>query len=113
MSHPDVEVRAEGDACDRIELACAEGMEPYVDRCGCGCIRAAGAAFACADDDDCVPEGCCRPTGCVARDAGGVPRCHHDEVNLCCQCEDCRASVSGCACVDGLCRTTWDPGVCG
>ena len=109
MTHPDVRILARGDACNDIELRCPEGQRPYQDRCSCGCLLESGTRFECENDADCVPEDCCRPTGCVARTD---PSCAHDEDALCCFCGDCRAGVESCLCEDGLCRTQWDESTC-
>ena len=108
-SHPSVRVVAEGDACAAIDFQCEPGQRRYGDPCSCGCIDEDTDAFGCNEDSDCVPEDCCRPTGCVAENAAA---CLHDEVELCCFCADCRPAIEACACIGGLCHTRFDEGTC-
>ena len=105
--HPDVTVVGDGDECQLIDFGCGEGEQIYEDDCSCGCIADEGDSFACADNSDCVPEDCCRPTGCVVEAA---QECQTEGV--CCDCDDCLPAVQACGCINGLCRTTWDFNAC-
>jgi len=91
--------------CAAIDFLCEEGEVHYADPCTCGCI-AVGSALDCEQDDDCVPEDCCRPTGCVA---AAFSECQQEP---CCDCDGCLPAVSACGCVDGLCRTWYDVQAC-
>ncbi|MEE2788292.1 MAG: hypothetical protein VX589_13195 [Myxococcota bacterium] len=108
-THPDVRVLARGEACADLQFECQIDEVQYSDRCSCGCIFDAGRSFSCAIDADCVPENCCRPTGCVAQ---ADEACRHDEFELGCIAADCRPAVAGCGCIDGLCRTEYNPDRC-
>ena len=104
--HPSVTVVGEGAECQVIRFACEDGQQMYQDACSCGCIDAGGSEFACEVDADCVPEDCCRPTGCVNQEA------RECDTPVCCECDDCRPAVTACGCVAGLCRTQLDHDAC-
>ncbi len=102
------------DLCDDCERSCPwePGMSPpptdLLPRGGCVCQHGScfDASAYCESDEDCVPEHCCRPTECVARE-------HRDcRTHVCCECEDCRPCITGCSCVGNQCRTAYDDGCC-
>ena len=109
QTHPHVRVIARGDACNGLDLQCPNDEREYRDACSCGCLSEGGDTFQCENDADCVPENCCRPTGCVSRQAAA---CQHDEIELGCFASDCRPAIEACGCFNGVCLTKYNQNRC-
>ena len=60
----------------------------------------------CREDQDCVPEECCRPTLCVHQDMAAC------ESPVDCEDEACRLPITGCRCVEGVCVTDYQRDAC-